>query len=104
MLSRTEPDVKRIGLIGGLSPESTAHYYQILCREYNLQFRQLNFPEITIESLNLQALVRLFEVIAFAGIRAPRSSKAQRLKRSWKLFGSLPRCALAAHTRIHFWL
>jgi aspartate racemase len=54
--------VKRIGLIGGLSPESTAHYYQILCREYNRQFGQLNFPEMTIESLNLQTLVRCFEI------------------------------------------
>ena len=54
--------MKRIGLIGGLSPESTAHYYQILCREYNRQFGQLNFPEITIESLNLQTLVRCFEI------------------------------------------
>jgi aspartate racemase len=62
MLWRTEPDVKRIGLIGGLSPESTAHYYQIICREYNRQFGQLNFPEMTIESLNLQTLVRCFEI------------------------------------------
>jgi len=62
MPSRTEPDVKRIGLIGGLSPESTAHYYQIICREYNRQFGQLNFPEMTIDSLNLQTLVRCFEI------------------------------------------
>jgi aspartate racemase len=62
MPSRTEPDVKRIGLIGGLSPESTAHYYHILCREYNRQFGQLSFPEMTIESLNLQTLVRCFEI------------------------------------------
>jgi hypothetical protein len=62
MLSRSEPTVKRIGLIGGLSPESTAHYYQIICREYNRRFGQLNFPELTIESLNLQTLVQFFEV------------------------------------------
>ena len=62
--------MKRIGLVGGLSPESTVHYYQILCREYNRQFRQLNFPEITIESLNLQTLVRLFEVNDWDGVAA----------------------------------
>ena len=54
--------MKKIGLIGGLSPESTGHYYEIICREYNRKFGQLNFPEMTIESLNLQTLVRLFEV------------------------------------------
>jgi aspartate racemase len=54
--------MKRIGLIGGLSPESTAHYYHLLCREFNRQFGKLNFPEMTIESLNLQTLVQFFEV------------------------------------------
>lgn len=53
--------MKRIGLIGGLSPESTVHYYQIICREYNQRFGGLNFPLVTIESLNLAELVRLFE-------------------------------------------
>jgi aspartate/glutamate racemase len=37
--------MKKIGLIGGLSPESTAHYYEIICREYNREFGRLNFPK-----------------------------------------------------------
>lgn len=53
--------MKRIGLIGGLSPESTVHYYEILCRDYNRRFGELNFPEITLQSLNLQKLVPHFE-------------------------------------------
>lgn len=53
--------MKRIGLIGGLSPESTVHYYEYLCREYNRRFGGLNFPEITLQSLNLQNLVRFYE-------------------------------------------
>ncbi len=52
--------MKRIGLIGGLSPESTVHYYEILCREYNRRFGELNFPEIALQSLNLQKLVPHF--------------------------------------------
>ena len=36
--------MKRIGLIGGLSPESTVHYYKFLCREYNARVGDLNFP------------------------------------------------------------
>jgi aspartate racemase len=54
--------VKRIGLIGGLSPESTVHYYSIICREYNRRAGGLNFPEIAIQSLNLQQLSEKFEV------------------------------------------
>jgi hypothetical protein len=65
---RSEIGVKRIGLIGGLSPESTAHYYEIICREYNRQFGRLNFPEMTIESLNLQSLVELFEINDWEGV------------------------------------
>ncbi|HEV2248560.1 MAG TPA: amino acid racemase [Terriglobia bacterium] len=53
--------MKRIGLIGGLSPESTVHYYEIICRDYNRRVGGLNFPEITIQSLNLQRLRPLFE-------------------------------------------
>lgn len=53
--------MKRIGLIGGLSPASTVHYYAFLCREYNRRLGGLNFPEVTLQSLNLQPLLPLFE-------------------------------------------
>lgn len=53
--------MKRIGLIGGLSPESTVHYYRYLCSRHNRALGGLNFPEITLESLNLQSLTVLFE-------------------------------------------
>jgi aspartate racemase len=53
--------MKKIGLIGGLSPESTAHSYTMISREYNRKFGLLNFPELTVESLNLQTLVERFE-------------------------------------------
>lgn len=53
--------MKHIGLIGGLSPESTVHYYQHLCRAHNQRCGGLNFPELTLVSLNLQQLVGLFE-------------------------------------------
>jgi len=62
--------VKRIGLIGGLSPASTAHYYEILCEEYNRLFGDLNFPEMTIQSLNLQHLIRLFDTNDWDGVAA----------------------------------
>jgi aspartate racemase len=89
MRSRTEPDVKRIGLIGGLSPESTGHYYQILCGEYNRRFGQLNFPEITIESLNLQTLVRLFEVNDWHGVAAILLAALGRLQRAGADFAAI---------------
>ena len=48
----TEP--KRIGIIGGMSPESTIEYYRFITQGYNEMFGGWNFPQVTIQSLNLQ--------------------------------------------------
>lgn len=81
--------MKRIGLIGGLSPESTVHYYQILCREYNRELGGLNFPEITLESLNLQQLVTLFAKNDWDGVAAILLTALQRLKHAGAEFAAI---------------
>ncbi|MDF7807677.1 amino acid racemase [Pontiellaceae bacterium B12219] len=81
--------MKRIGLIGGLSPESTVHYYQILCREYNRRVGGLNFPEITIESLNLQSLVTLFEKNNWEGVAAILLTALSRLHEAGADFAAI---------------
>ncbi|MCZ7591089.1 MAG: amino acid racemase [Kiritimatiellae bacterium] len=53
-------DHKTIGLIGGLSPESTVHYYSRICRNYNQAMGKLNFPRIILESVNLQVFTECF--------------------------------------------
>lgn len=50
----------KVGLVGGLSPESTVHYYQYLYRKYNERFGKLNFPVLTLDTVNLQELVEKF--------------------------------------------
>ncbi|MDZ8118248.1 aspartate/glutamate racemase family protein [Pontiella agarivorans] len=81
--------MKRIGLIGGLSPESTVHYYQILCREYNRRTGGLNFPEITLESLNLQELVTRFEKNDWDGVATILLTALQRLEKAGAGFASI---------------
>jgi aspartate racemase len=81
--------MKKIGLIGGLSPESTAHYYQIICREYNQRFGALNFPELTIESLNLQRLVQLFDVNDWDGVASILLEALERLRRAGADFAAI---------------
>lgn len=81
--------MKHIGLIGGLSPESTVHYYQILCREYNRELGGLNFPEITLESLNLQELVTLFEKNDWDGVAAILLNALNRLKSAGAEFAAI---------------
>jgi aspartate racemase len=45
---------KKIGIIGGLSPESTTTYYQYLTREYTRRFGDYAYPEIIIYSVCFQ--------------------------------------------------
>jgi aspartate racemase len=81
--------MKKIGMIGGLSPESTAHYYTIICREYNRRCGELNFPELTIDSLNLQKLVRLFEVDDWPGVAVILLESLKRLQRAGAEFAAI---------------
>ncbi len=43
--------MKRIGLVGGLSPESTILYYKTIVGEYRRRFRDENYPVIIIYSV-----------------------------------------------------
>ncbi len=45
---------KKIGIIGGLSPESTVTYYLHITRSYMKQFGDTAFPEIIIYSVSLE--------------------------------------------------
>ena len=51
--------MKKIGIIGGLSPESTVEYYKIITRKYNEIKGKNAFPVLTIESLDLQEFTDL---------------------------------------------
>jgi aspartate racemase len=46
--------VKRIGILGGMSYESTIKYYDLILRKYYEKFNDYNYPEIVIFSLNFQ--------------------------------------------------
>ena len=45
---------KKIGIIGGLSPESTVSYYLHITRSFVEQFGNYSYPEIIIYSVNLE--------------------------------------------------
>lgn len=46
--------MKRIGILGGISHESTAVYYQRLHSEYFARRRDYSYPEVIVYSLNFQ--------------------------------------------------
>lgn len=45
---------KKIGIIGGLSPESTVSYYLNITRKYVEQYEDYGYPDIIIYSVNLE--------------------------------------------------
>jgi aspartate racemase len=46
---------KRIGLLGGVSPESTVAYYEYLTRTYTERYGDYSYPEILIYSVSFQS-------------------------------------------------
>jgi aspartate racemase len=49
--------MKKIGILGGMSPESTALYYEHITRTYTARFGDYSYPEILIYSVNFQKFV-----------------------------------------------
>jgi len=49
--------VKRIGILGGMSYESTIKYYDLILQKYYENFSDYNYPEIVIFSLNFQKVI-----------------------------------------------
>lgn len=52
--------LKKIGIIGGLSVESTLEYYKIIARSYNKIKGDSSSPNLVIDSLDLQKLTNWF--------------------------------------------
>ncbi len=48
---------KTIGILGGMSPESTVAYYEYITRTYTKQFGDYGYPEILIYSVSFQPYV-----------------------------------------------
>ena len=48
---------RRIGILGGMSPESTIVYYEHITRTYTERFGDYGYPEILIHSVNFQQFV-----------------------------------------------
>ncbi|MCD4753840.1 MAG: aspartate/glutamate racemase family protein [Anaerolineaceae bacterium] len=49
--------MKRIGILGGMSPESTVAYYEQIVRQYMAEFHDHGYPEILIHSVTFQPYI-----------------------------------------------
>ena len=55
--------MKKIGILGGMSPESTTLYYEHITRTYTSRFGDYGYPEILIYSVNFQKFVDCLGVL-----------------------------------------
>jgi aspartate racemase len=53
--------MKKIGIIGGIGPESTVEYYKLIIGAFHDRKAVLGYPEIIIYSANLSALMKILE-------------------------------------------
>ena len=53
--------MKKIGIIGGLGPESTVDYYREIISAFNTKHADLAYPEIIVYSANLNMLMGFVE-------------------------------------------
>ena len=53
--------MKKIGIIGGIGPESTLDYYKRIIRAFQKQYVDLAYPEIIIFSMNLNECLEIIE-------------------------------------------
>jgi aspartate racemase len=49
--------MRTVGILGGMSPESTTLYYEHITRSYTARFGDYGYPEILIYSVNFQQFV-----------------------------------------------
>ncbi len=49
--------MKRIGILGGMSYESTIKYYELILQRYYKKYCDYNYPEVIIFSLNFQKVI-----------------------------------------------
>jgi len=60
--------MKRIGIIGGIGPESTVDYYKLIIEAFNKKQETPGYPEIIIYSADLYELMKIIEAKDWPGL------------------------------------
>ncbi len=53
--------MKKIGIIGGIGPESTVEYYNLITQSFHQKQADFGYPEIIVYSANLSSLIKILE-------------------------------------------
>lgn len=79
--------MKRIGIMGGMGPESTVTYYEHIIRAYHKRFGNYAFPEMIIYSVNFQQFIDLFNKARWERVAEEAIRVLDRLYKSGADFG-----------------
>jgi aspartate racemase len=81
--------MKKIGLIGGLGPESTLEYYRNIIASFRESYEQTGFPEIVIDSLDLNNFTTLVDAGRWEAIIQLISIRCEILRRCGAEIGAM---------------
>lgn len=81
--------MQKIGLIGGLGPESTVDYYNRLINAFKGKVAHLNYPEIIIYSVRMAEFLQLMEKKEYDKVVAMLSEKITALKNAGAGFAAI---------------
>jgi aspartate racemase len=79
--------MKKVGIVGGLGPESTLDYYRGIIAAFKPTFEDHGYPEIAIESINLKTVMYHFQRSAWDTVAAFIASKFEALRIGGADFG-----------------
>jgi len=85
--------MKRVGLIGGLGPESTVDYYKLIIQKFRDRTGDNSYPELIIDSLNVTKGIEFLNTGQHEALADYLVSAVQRLVKAGAEFG-----AIAANT------
>ena len=81
--------MKKIGIIGGLGPESTIEYYRGIIDAFKPTYETLGFPEIAVESVDLRSFAEQAQGSGWDCIAAMLIDRFEILRRGGADFGAI---------------
>ena len=72
--------MKKIGIVGGMGPESTIDYYKEIITAFNTKYSEYDYPEILVYSANIHEFMKFVSSNDWAGISAWLLAKINSLK------------------------
>jgi len=81
--------MKRIGIIGGIAPESTVEYYRLIIASCREQKRDGSYPPIIINSIDMKKMLDLIAAKELAGVTEYLLSEVKKLAQAGADLGLL---------------